>query len=164
MKNIFIKIFLTLTFTLCFASMAFAQIQLDEKYRPTYLPTVKLTGNAATQPAYFGAYVLQMMAGSLLYFAGPLAVLIISIAGLIATTSAGKDETVAKAKKTITWAVIGLAVIMLSYTIVSAVIQNLDKVSNGQITENSTTPVAPVAPAPPPPGSGSTQPAAAPPA
>ncbi len=55
---------------------------------------------------------------------GIVAVIMIVYAGARMVISAGNEEQINGAKKTITWAIIGLAVSMLAYSIV-AIIENL---------------------------------------
>jgi len=66
--------------------------------------------------------LLQIIAGSLLYFAAPIAVIFIVISAI--TMIAGGDDTekVTKAKTSLTWTIIGLLVIILSYSIVRSII------------------------------------------
>ena len=68
-------------------------------------------------------FVVQVI-NVLLYFAGAIAVLLLIIGGFRYVTSAGNDESMEKAKKTITSAIIGLVIIIMAYAIV-AVINNL---------------------------------------
>lgn len=56
-------------------------------------------------------------------FAGTFAVLFIIIGGFYYMTSAGNEERAGKGKKMLTWAAIGLAVIVLAFTIVTVVSQ-----------------------------------------
>ncbi len=58
----------------------------------------------------------------LLYGVGLVAVVMIIVAGIQMTTSAGDAGAVAKAKKTLTFAIIGLVVALLAYAIVNFVI------------------------------------------
>ena len=53
--------------------------------------------------------------------AGACAVLFIIIGGIQMLTAYGSDEKIGKAKKTITWAIIGLLIAILSYAIVSII-------------------------------------------
>ena len=57
-----------------------------------------------------------------LYVGGIVAVIMGIVAGVQMTTSAGDPATVAKAKKTLAWSVIGLAIMILAYAIVNFVI------------------------------------------
>jgi len=51
-------------------------------------------------------------------FLGLLAVIMIIYAGILLVTAQGEEEQIGKGKKIITWAAIGLIVIMLSFVIV----------------------------------------------
>lgn len=61
----------------------------------------------------------------LLYGVGLVAVVMIIVAGIQMTTSAGDAGAVAKAKKTLTFAIIGLVVALLAYAIVNFVIRKV---------------------------------------
>ena len=54
-------------------------------------------------------------------FLGMVAVAFLIYGGVLMVTSAGEEEGVTKAKKIITWAAVGIVIIMLSYTIVTFV-------------------------------------------
>ena len=58
----------------------------------------------------------------LLYAAGILAVVMIVVAGLQMVTSAGDAGAVTKAKRTLVYAVVGLAIVILAYAIVNFVV------------------------------------------
>ncbi len=69
--------------------------------------------------------LLGMVINALLILAGAVAVLFIIIGGFQYVSSAGNPESVAKAKTTILYAVIGLIVAILSYAIVIFIINNI---------------------------------------
>jgi hypothetical protein len=69
--------------------------------------------------------VIALVIRVLLILAGALAVLFIIIGGFWYLTSAGNEEQAAKGRKAITYAIIGLVVIVLSYTIVAVVIKTV---------------------------------------
>lgn len=96
-----------------------AQVQMNEELRPDFAPNINPAGGDRTAPVNI---VLQLIAGSLIYAAGPIAVLMIAIGGLRYVTSRGDQNAMEEAKKTILWAVIGLVVIILSFAIVTNVI------------------------------------------
>lgn len=50
----------------------------------------------------------------LLKIFSPIAVIMVLYAGLLFMTSAGSTEKVQKAKKTLTWAIVGIAILMIS--------------------------------------------------
>lgn len=112
------KILLTILLTLSIGQLAFAAVTIPDKYRPNNLPQTVEVG--AYDSDTINAY-LQFFAGKLIKIAGPLAVMMIVIAGVIMATSRGEDQ-LERAKKHITYAIIGLCVILVSYVIVQTVI------------------------------------------
>ncbi len=100
--------------------LCFAQVKLDPTLKPDYLPN--FTVNSTSQ-AGLGVGILQLLAGSLIYLAGPIAILMIAIGGLRYVVSHGEDNQMEGAKKTITWAIIGLLVIIVSWLLVRNVIR-----------------------------------------
>lgn len=93
-----------------------AQVTIDENLKPQFAPSITATNETdRTAPVNI---VLQLIAGSLIYAAGPIAVLMIAIGGLRYVTSHGDQNAMEGAKKTILWAVIGLIVIIFSFAIV----------------------------------------------
>ncbi|HLG25655.1 MAG TPA: pilin [Candidatus Gracilibacteria bacterium] len=98
--------------------VANAQVTMQEDLRPGY--AVNITGGSGR--ASVANIILQMIAGSLIYAAGPIAVLMIAFGGFRYVTSHGDQNQMEEAKKTITWAAIGLVVIILSWAIVTNVI------------------------------------------
>jgi hypothetical protein len=63
--------------------------------------------------------VIQVLLG----FAGLIALVYIILGGFQMVTSQGNDETIKKGKKTLTNAIIGLVIILLSYIIVTIVVK-----------------------------------------
>lgn len=57
-----------------------------------------------------------------LTFLGILAVVMIIYAGVLMVTAQGEEDQIKKGKKIITWAAVGIIVIMLSFVIVEAII------------------------------------------
>ena len=68
---------------------------------------------------------VQDIVNYILYAAGILAVVMIIVAGIKMTTSGGNPGAVAKAKQTLVYAIIGLAVVILAYAIVNFVVGKL---------------------------------------
>jgi len=98
--------------------------------RPPIIPT----GANATEPLllpqspagvaeeqYFGGYYLPAITKVVIAAAGISAVLFIIIGGIQILTAYGNDEKIGKAKKTVTYAIIGLLIAILSYAIVSTI-------------------------------------------
>lgn len=110
-----------------YTGIALAKLNLDDKYRPSYAPSVIIDkGNEAD----YGNYFLQLIAGGLLYLAAPIAVITIAIGGLLYVVARGDQTQLDKAKKTVTWAIIGLIIIIFSFTIVKSVIQIIYNTNN----------------------------------
>jgi len=97
-----------------------AQVVTNPDLRPGY--AVNIDTSKSTNRAAVGNTILQLIAGSLIYAAGPLAVLMIAIGGFRYVISHGDQTQMEGAKKTITMAIIGLLIIIVSYVIVSNVI------------------------------------------
>lgn len=89
-------------------------------------------GNVPGGPTVSIPTVLGSIAGSALTFVGVLFLLLMIYAGFLWMTGSrgGKDDDINKAKKIMTWAIAGLAVIFLSYTIVSFVVGIAEKAPN----------------------------------
>jgi len=157
MKKILAKIGLVLVFTAVLATPVFAAVQMDPTLHPDYAPAVTIAGGTS---ADYGNYFLQLIAGGLLYLAAPITVLTIAVAGLRYVTSHGNQEAIDKAKKTLEFAIIGLIVIMLSYTIVRVAINTLLQTNTVPTTPTTNAPANPESSASPGgnalPGSGST--------
>lgn len=101
-------------------SLVRANVSLPKEYHPEYAPVVNMSDKA--NEADYGNYYLQLIAGGLLYLAGPIAVFIIAFIGSGLVTAGGDETKIAEAKKGLTYAVIGLLVIMLSWVLVKAAI------------------------------------------
>ncbi len=109
-----------------------ASISLDPELHPDYAPVVSIDEKALAQSkspedklratSMYGILFMQFLAGGLIYLAGPTAVLVIAIAGLRYVVSRGEDGEMDAAKKTLTYAIIGLIVIILSYAIIQAIL------------------------------------------
>jgi hypothetical protein len=70
-------------------------------------------------------YTLRNVVNLLLYVAGIIAVVIIVIAGFRFVASNGDATQVSKAKNTIIYALVGLVVAVMSYTIVNFILENI---------------------------------------
>ncbi len=106
-----------------------AQVKFDEQFRPKQAITISTTNTkgqdqiiTATSPI---SATIQILASGLLYIAAPLAVLMLVIGGLRYVTSHGDQTQAEEAKKNITWAIIGLIVIILSWAIIENIIRIL---------------------------------------
>ncbi len=69
--------------------------------------------------------IAKEVINTLLLVAGTIAVAMVIFGGVQMTTSAGNPATVTKAKRTITYSVIGIVVVVLAYAIVNFVVDRL---------------------------------------
>lgn len=93
---------------------------LDTSYRPVNSP-FNLDYKAKT-PTENTVMILQIIAGALLYFATPVAIIMIAFAGFQIVTGGADSDKLDEGKKSITWSLIGLAAIILSYSLIRFVI------------------------------------------
>lgn len=118
-----------------------ARVTLDPSMKPENSPGViidsKTLSNQGAE-ASFGNYLLQMLAGGLITIAAPVAIIIIAISGLMYVVSHGDQTIMDKAKKALTWAIIGLIVIIFSWVIVQTTISIVISTNQTQTTNPST--------------------------
>jgi len=74
-----------------------------------------------TKPEDFLGNIIKFLLG----LVGSLALIAIIWGGIVYITSIGDDSRIKHAKSVITWAVVGLAVVILAYTIIQTVIEAL---------------------------------------
>ena len=72
-------------------------------------------------PASF-AELARIVTNALLGIAGSLSVIFLIVGGIMYTTSAGNENTTKKAKSTITGAIVGLIICVMSFAIVNFVL------------------------------------------
>lgn len=94
-----------------------------EAQGPLCVPKTGITGGFASEKTV-GGFMLRLVQ-VLLVLSAVVAILFIIIGGFRYMTSSGNQEAADKGKKQITNAVIGLVVIILSYTIVSVLINTI---------------------------------------
>lgn len=130
MKKLLTAIMLAIVLSLGLAGIGYAQektpafVESFQKYRPehaVYLPIAPGSSRAAVPNV-----VLQLIAGSIIYLAGPVAVYMLVLGGFNYITSHGDQTKIEEAKKTITYAIIGLLVIIMSFALVSLLISILE--------------------------------------
>ena len=120
MKKLWFQIIVIIsTIAALSAGTALAQVQMDPNLKPDFAPSYTSSQNRATPVTA----TLQLVAGSLIYVAGPLAVLMIAAGGFMYVTSHGDSTQMENAKKTIMFAIIGLVVIIVSWAIVTNIAQ-----------------------------------------
>lgn len=156
MKSIFLKSVVILNIiylAMSFVPMTFAQtisnndlmtrVVLDTSMKPENSPGVIIdpkTLETAGAETAFANYMLQVLAGGLITVAAPVAIIIIAIAGLFAVVSHGDQKLIDRAKKTLTWAIIGLVVIIFSWVIVRTAIEVVLTVNNSPSSQTGAQP------------------------
>lgn len=105
-------------------------LHIPSALQPEGVTHIPISGSPQGQAVVVNV-VLQLIAGSLIYLAGPVAILIIAVGGIQYITAHGDQNQLEGAKKTITWALIGLAIIIVSYAIVWNIINLLESTVSG---------------------------------
>ena len=125
-KKFFLKLALCLGLIICISPIADAYL-IDDSYRPINQPNFfqqeAAQGAAEGETAEMVAIVmLQILAGALLFFAVPVAVIMIAISGFTLVTGGADTDSIETSKKHLTWSIIGLLIIILSWSIVRTII------------------------------------------
>ncbi|MBA4336195.1 hypothetical protein C0416_00280 [bacterium] len=125
---------------LAIVPMTNAQRTIDPSLKPTNSPGVPGTGSeedckkaggtwnkesqlcAGFEDEPINAFI-QILAGAVLMLSGGIAVIVISVGGIMYVTSMGNQQQLEFAKSTLTYGVIGMLVIIFSYFIVRWVLQ-----------------------------------------
>ena len=163
-KRALLLLALTLITTLgcvLFATQVSATYQIPDEFKPNNTPfDISFTNPGDTSGTSALETVLQIIAGALLYFAAPLAVVSIAIAAFMLVNNSGNSEKIETSKKHLTWAVIGLLVIMFSYALVRTLIRTIYGAINESPTQTTQPAATPGALTPPTSvGTGSDSPA-----
>ena len=108
-----------ITITTILQTLAFGTVFADSPAQTSPAVTINPVQNGSVS-AIIG--LIQTVGGWLIMAAGALAVVFLIIGGLQYMTSAGNAEKAAAAKKTIMYALIGVAVVLLSLFLVNVVL------------------------------------------
>lgn len=113
---------------------------IPNNYKPNNAPGYNIDFAKSTSDASTGMtiIVLQTIAGALLYFAAPIAVFTIAQSAFTITMSGADTEKLEQGKKHLTWAIIGLITVILSFSIVKIIIGFTVNVGNYAATDTST--------------------------
>lgn len=103
---------------------------VPSEFKPKNAPTYSMDFSTKTSPDTVTNILLQTIAGALLMFAAPIAVISIVMAAFTITANGADSEKVAEGKKHLTWAIIGLIAIILSYATIRYVIDFTINVAN----------------------------------
>lgn len=117
------RIFFTICLAIVLMSLGGSLVEaysLDPSYRP--VNAAFDIDYDANDPAFNTIIILQILAGALLYFATPVSIIFIALAGWKMVTGGAESEKLDEAKKSLTWSLIGLVAIMLSYSAVRFII------------------------------------------
>ncbi len=148
MKKFFIVslfIFLAiLTFSFIWGNIALAQTSPTSSTSTTTTSTstktsVDLSELQGLSASGTPAEIIGRAIRGILSVIGAIALLIVVYGGIILLTSVGKSEKIEKGKKIITWAVLGVAIILGSYVLVGYVISAITGTEGGQPTTNANT-------------------------
>lgn len=120
--TILLAILLALMIAPMLCGTAGAEYRLPGELKPSNVPFDVDIGHTSDPGITQVQYILQVIAGALLYFAAPLAVLMIAMIGFNMAMNSGNTEKIEAGKKSLTWAIAGLATIILSYALVKFVI------------------------------------------
>ena len=120
-KKILTTILLSLAILLTMSAMVQAY-QIPNEYKPINQPFAEEL-NQYTEASDKTVVILQILAGGLLYFAAPVAIIFVIQGGFILATGGADSEKLDAAKKHFIWALLGLALIILSYSLVRAIIR-----------------------------------------
>lgn len=127
---------------IAFAYTAHAAYTVPIELRPDNMPLNLDFGNGATGTSNL-TLVLQLISGALLYLAAPLAVAMIAMAGFNMVAYSGVEEKAAQAKKFLTWAIMGLLLVIFSYSVIKILITfipgTFDEVSLEAATQTTQT-------------------------
>jgi Type IV secretion system pilin len=135
MKKKLLIIISTVLLLIALAGVAQAY-QIPDEYRPgnLFFGEDELDYNndleGQTQGSTATVIILQTIAGSLLYFATPLAVILIGFGAFNMVMGGADSEQLEQSKKHLTWTVIGLFLIILSYTLVRIIITFVSRSAN----------------------------------
>lgn len=123
MKKKILIILLAVISALIFSGVAGAEYSLPNELKPSNVP-FDIDIDKAEDPGVTQVqYILQVIAGALLYLAAPLAVLMIAMIGFSLALGSGSAEKIEASKKNLTWAIAGLATIIFSYALIKFVIE-----------------------------------------
>ncbi len=120
-------IMITLAIAISFAISAFSAsaYTIPEQFRPLNEPFgigKELDSSQGGSTTSGTIVFLQILAGGLLYFAAPIAVIIIIMTGFNMALLGAESEKIEEAKRSLTWAATGLFLIIFSYTLVRIII------------------------------------------
>ncbi len=121
MKKLLLTTLLAITIFLSLGLSASAATIPDE-FRPDNAPLNIFSDEEDIDAASATNLILQTIASGLLYFAAPLAVVFIAQSAYSMVEGGADTEKLDQAKKQLQWAILGLILIILSYSLVQFII------------------------------------------
>lgn len=144
LTKISLFVFALLLISAIFQPITNAAVAIDSSLRPDYAPqgySEVYNSTGKPQDALFDdrsiTYIIADIAVVLIQMAGILAIFFLIVSGFNYIKAFGADEEIQKAKKGMTWALIGLIVVIMSYAIVQNVIRISLSVDPSAIAEQS---------------------------
>ncbi len=131
LKSIGYKVAAASTMALSYATVANAAEACD----PSQATNIAAAGAQCAAPAgsadnlFVTGGIFQQISNTLIFLVGAIAVIMLIIGGLRYVTSNGEAASIKGAKDTITYAIIGIIVAILSFALVSFVIGRFSSVS-----------------------------------
>lgn len=120
-KKLITALFLSITILMLSVAVAHAY-EIPGEYKPINQPFADEL-NKYESSSDKTIVILQILAGGLLYFAAPIAIIFVIQAGFNLVIGGADSEKLDTAKKNLTWATLGLGLVILSYSIVRAIIR-----------------------------------------
>jgi hypothetical protein len=114
--------------TLFWAAPSRAQLKCESGFKSNGVTCVPDTGRGGLASTTSVQDLLVKVISFLLLLAGGLAVLFVIIGGFRYLTSGGNEEAAKKGKKTLIYALAGIAIVVLSYAIVNVIVSQLGKI------------------------------------
>lgn len=127
-KKLTIMITLAIGISLAISALSASAYTIPDIFRPINEPfniggdLDPSKGNTQATTATGTIIFLQILAGGLLYFAAPLAIIIIVFTGFNMVFKGAESDKIEESKRSLTWTALGLLLIILSYSLVRIVI------------------------------------------
>jgi len=120
---------------------------IPEEYKPDNAPfAIDFGSNETDTPEAPLIFILQVISGTLLYIAAPLAVIAIAMSAFGMVSSTGEAEKIEGSKKQLKWAILGLLLTIFSYAIVKGIItiafESFEQKENTSTEEKSAQPAS----------------------
>lgn len=128
MKKKLLILFGLITITaITLSDVSFASYKIDNSYKPKNAPFTELNFSEGVDAEFTTSMFLQIIAGALLYFAAPIAVIMIAWGAFDMVMGGADSEKLEQSKKHLTWTIIGLILIIISYSAVRFVLDLIIK-------------------------------------